>query len=230
MYTAFRLWEASLIFPRKLVKPPVYKGFSICYNFCTFPPPAFGNTDVCIPQGFLLLKGLFSPANTTHPHQPEPKPWQFLRRGNGVGTVLLLGCCKSLLTHFSIPQRLHCPHALPTLKSDKSSKNTIWPCQGMQTHYWHLIASRTEAWPVALAYQISPSTCHQHTPTLQPPFCILPILTPHLCKYCFLHLGCISPLCLENSYFYFKTLDAIPLQNLPWLPQAESGGPSLVRL
>lgn len=125
VYTAFRLWEASLIFPRKLVKPPVYKGFSICYNFCTFPPPAFGNTDVCIPQGFLLLKGLFSPANTTHPHQPEPKPWQFLRRGNGVGTVLLLGCCKSLLTHFSIPQRLHYPHALPTLKSDKSSKNTI---------------------------------------------------------------------------------------------------------
>lgn len=46
------------------MKPPVYKGFSICYTFCTFPPLALGNTDVCVPQGFLSLKGLFSPANT----------------------------------------------------------------------------------------------------------------------------------------------------------------------
>lgn len=58
-------WEASAIFPRKLVKPPVYKGFSICYNFCTFPPAALGNMDVCIPRGFLSPKCLFSPTDTT---------------------------------------------------------------------------------------------------------------------------------------------------------------------
>lgn len=27
MYMAFGLWQVSLIFPRKLVEPPVYKGF-----------------------------------------------------------------------------------------------------------------------------------------------------------------------------------------------------------
>lgn len=56
VYAAFGPWEVSLIFPRKLVKPPVYKGFSICYTLCTFPPSALGNTDVCIPTGIPVAK------------------------------------------------------------------------------------------------------------------------------------------------------------------------------
>lgn len=118
VYAAFRLWDVSLIFPRKLVKPPVYKGFSICYTFCTFPPPALGNTDVCIPQGFLSLKGLVSPANTSLTSQsPDPGSCQgaFLVQS----TVLLLWCVASLLTPVSIPQCLHSPNASCMLKSEQ---------------------------------------------------------------------------------------------------------------
>lgn len=122
VYTAFGLWKVSLIFPRKLVKPPVYKGFSICY---TFPPPAFGNTDVCIPQGFLSLKVLFSPASTILISQslgPGSSQGEILVQGT---ILLLLDCCKYLLTCLSRSQCLHFPNVLSTLKSEKSSENRI---------------------------------------------------------------------------------------------------------
>lgn len=112
VHAAFGLWDVSLIFSRKLVKPPVYKGFSICYTFCTFPSAALGNTDVCIPQGFLLLKGLFSPAG--HPHQPESKPWQCPQRDLVQGTNLVLldwegvSDCVSLYLSFCTPP-IYCP-------------------------------------------------------------------------------------------------------------------------
>lgn len=89
------------------MKPPVYKGFSLCYTFCTFPAPALGYTDVCIPQGFLSLKGLFSPANTTLVSQ-SPNPGSSQGEILVPGTVfLLLDGGKSLLTRLSRPQRLH---------------------------------------------------------------------------------------------------------------------------
>lgn len=121
VYTAFGLWKVSLIFPRKLVKPPVYKGFSICY---TFPPPALGNTDVCIPQRFLSLKGLFSPACTILISQSLDPGSQGEILVQGI-ILLVQDCCKCLLTCLSRPRCLPSPDVLPTLKSDKSSENRI---------------------------------------------------------------------------------------------------------
>lgn len=165
VYTAFRLWEASLIFPRELVKPPVYKGFSICYNFCTFLPPALGNTDVCIPQGFLLLKDLFSATNTTLISQslsPGSSKGQMLVQGTAFSWTsarasisplhTLMATLSSCVTHSEVRQIYK--YNL-TMLGDTNSLVTP-----------HFLEDR--AWHVALAHQVSPSTCQHPTPPRPP--------------------------------------------------------------
>lgn len=90
-----------------------------------------------------------------------------------------------------------------------------------QIHQSFLTAKRTEARRVALAYQVSPSTCHQ-TLTLQ----------LHQTASCSSHLNPTSVSAVSSPWDAFSPLpgklftlkhcpDASPLLNFPWLPQAE---------
>lgn len=102
------------------------KVFSIYYTFCTLPPPALGNTDVCIPQGFLMLKCLFSPLATLISRaQTQAGP----RERFWYKVLISPSCTEQEPPNSSFPtSTLHSSSVLYTLKSEWSSKNKIWSC------------------------------------------------------------------------------------------------------